>query len=87
MFFAGVFPNYIEAIFCLVRFLHEIEAVFLPGSWGFLWVQIVGSQNFMASGYVSNISAVCVYHAPIGCSSCTLRCWSPSSRLDTSVVP
>jgi hypothetical protein len=38
-----------------VWFPHTIEAVFLLGLRGFLWVWIMGSQNFMGSGYGSNI--------------------------------
>jgi hypothetical protein len=45
MFFAGEFP-------------HKIEAVFLLGLRGFLWVRIMGSQNVLGSGYGSNISVV-----------------------------
>jgi hypothetical protein len=44
MFHAGEFP-------------HNIEAVFLLGLKGFLWVRIMGSQNVMGSGYGSKISA------------------------------
>ncbi len=43
MFLAGEFP-------------HKIEAVFLLGLRGFLWVWIMGTWNVMGSGYGSNIS-------------------------------
>jgi hypothetical protein len=56
MFLAGEFLHNIEAVFCWVQFPHNIEAAFLLGSRGFLWVQIMGSQNVMGSGYGSNIS-------------------------------
>jgi hypothetical protein len=32
--------------------------LFLLGSWGFLWVRIMGSWNVMGLGYGSNIRAI-----------------------------
>jgi hypothetical protein len=62
MFFAGGFPQNIEAfLFGWDWFPRNIEAVFCWVWGGFLWVWIMGSQNAMGLGHGSNISVVMIF--------------------------